>query len=222
MVILMKRLEFELNDSIYRDALLPIRSKRDLLKLLVQTIKFLVLTPAAPAGKAPPDRKLILYIDKMSRLLFCVENKIFSFQFPLQVRIGTEDNSLSILYRDYFEIDHIISSLLVSVFGQEDIFDSSLEDIDGRIQEEILANEWNCVVDLDALYELAKQLVLFEPGYIRYDHDKTHVKGALHPEHHLDIFFSSSNTMKLGLQRAVESEWMLDLLNVLTNCKYIM
>lgn len=218
----MKRLEFELHDSLYQDALLPIRNKRDLLKLLVQTIKFLVLTPAAPAGRAPSDKKLILYVDKMSRLLFCVENKIFSFQFPLQVRIGPGDDSLSILYRDYFEIDHIISSLLVSVFGQDDIFDSSLEDIDGRIWEEIIANEWNGVVDLDALYELAKQLVLFEPGYIRYDHDKVHTNGALHPEHHLDIFFSSNSTMKLGLQKAIESEWMLDMLNILTDCKYIM
>lgn len=218
----MKRLEFELNDSIYQDALLPIRSKHELLKLLVQTIKFLVLAPVAPTDRAPSDRKLILYIDKMSRLLFCVEDKMFSFQFPLQVRIGAENNSLSILYRDYFEIDHIISSLLVSVFGQEDIFDNSLKDIDERIQEEILVNEWNCLVDSDSFYELAKHLVLFEPGYIRYDHDEAHANGALHPEHHLDIFFSSNNTMKLGLRNAVESEWVLDMLNILTNCKYIM
>lgn len=31
--------------------------------------------------------------------------------------------------------------------------------------------------------------MLFEPGYLRYDHDKEHVNGKIHPEYHLDIFF---------------------------------
>lgn len=217
----MKRLEFELNDSIYQDALLPIRNRYDLLKLLTKTIKFLITTPPTPMGVTTPNKKLILYIDKMSRLLFCVENKMFSFRFPLQIQIEPEDNSLSIFYRDYFKIDNIISSLLVSVFGQEDIFEHFLEDIDKKILEGIIENEWNDV-DLDSLYKLAKQLVLFEPGYLRYDYDKAHANGSLHPEHHLDIFFSSSVTMKLGLQKAIESEWMLDMLNILTECKYVM
>lgn len=65
----MKKFEFELSDLLYDKAMLPIRTKGDLLRLLAHTIKFLILHPVADPTKIAEDKKLVLYIDKMSRFV---------------------------------------------------------------------------------------------------------------------------------------------------------
>ena len=118
----MKKFEFELSDLLYDKAMLPIRTKNDLLRLLAHTIKFLILHPTADTIKIAEDKKLVLYIDKMSRLFFCVKDKIFSFSFPFYVGVNSEDNSISISFKDYFQFDSIMSSLLLAILEQEDLF----------------------------------------------------------------------------------------------------
>lgn len=216
----MKKFEFELSDLLYDKAMLPIRTKGDLLRLLAHTIKFLILHPVADPTKIAEDKKLVLYIDKMSRLFFCIKDKIFSFRFPFYVGVNPEDNSISISFKDYFEFDSITSSLLLVILEQEDLFIGTLENVNEKMIQEIIENEWENI-NLDGVCELVKHLMLFEPGYLRYDHDVEHKNGAMHPEHHLDIFFSSGGTMKLGLKNSVESEWFIDLVNILTECKYV-
>ena len=110
--------------------------------------------------------------------------------------------------------------MLLAILEQEDIFNGTLENISEKILQVIMENEWESV-NLDAVCELVKHLMLFEPGYIRYDHDREHANGAMHPEHHLDIFFSSDSTMKLGLSTGIGSEWFIDLVNILSECKYV-
>lgn len=216
----MKKFEFELSDLLYDKAMLPIRTKGDLLRLLAHTIKFLILHPVADPTKIAEDKKLVLYIDKMSRLFFCVKDKIFSFRFPFYVGVSPEDNLISISFKDYFEFDSITSSLLLAILEQEDLFNGTLENVNEKMIQEIIENEWENI-NLDGVCELVKHLMLFEPGYLRYDHDVEHKNVAMHPEHHLDIFFSSGGTMKLGLKNSVESEWFIDLVNILTECKYV-
>lgn len=216
----MKKFEFALSESLYEQSSSMIRNKYSLLRLLAHAIKFLVSTPI-PKDIPPDCSKLVLYIDKMSRLLFCTEGKIFTFQFPFQVQEAKDGSGYLLLrYKDFLEIDNMISSLLVAVFERDDIFDGTLENIDEKVLQEIVDNEWEGV-DWESFRELIKQLVLFEPGYLRYDHDIENANGELHPEHHLDFFFSSNNAMKIGLQSEVQSEWMIDLLDTRTNCKYI-
>lgn len=217
----MKRYEFRLNSSLYQDALRPIRKKHDLLRLLAKTLKFLITAPVENPHTIPDTQRLILYVDNMSRLVFCVEDKIFTFCFPLQVVLNPEDDqSLIIHYQHLIEIDSIVSSLLLAVLASENLFECSLESISEKVLNEACHNEWDAV-DLESVCNLIKHLMLFEPGYLRYDHDLKHEKGAFHPEHHLDIFYSSSNTFKLGLQNAIGSEWMLDMLDTETKCQYI-
>lgn len=215
----MKKIEFELSDPLYEQSLLPIRSKRDLLELLSHTIKFLVSAPISQSDSRSDEKKLVLYVDKMSRLLFCVKDKIFTFHLPLQVDI-LSTGYLSLRYKDFLEIDSMVSSLLVSIFSQCEIFDGPLENIGERILEEVIYNEWEDI-DLSGLSELIKLFIFFEPGYLRYDFDPEHANGRLHPEHHLDIFFSSTSTMKVGLHSKIDKGWMLDLLDINTDCKYI-
>lgn len=221
----MKKIEFELSSTLYEQSLIPIRRKYDLLELLSHTIKFLVSSPipkTAPERDEKNEKKLVLYIDKMSRLLFCAEDKIFTFNFPLQVDMPGDraEGRLSLRYKDFLQIDSMASSLLLSIFSQREIFEGPLESIGERIFQEIIDNEWEGM-DYEGLSELIKHFIFFEPGYLRYDHDPKNANGKLHPEHHLDIFFSSSNTMKVGLQSKIDKDWMLDLLDINTNCRYI-
>ena len=216
----MKKIEFELSDSLYEQSLLPIRSKGNLLELLSHAIKFLISSPIPHSAQPSDEKKLVLYIDKMSRLLFCVKDKIFTFHFPLQVDI-LDTGYLSLRYKDFLEIDSMVSSLLLSIFSQCEIFRGPLESMSERIIETVLENEWERI-DSSGLFELIKQLILFEPGYLRYDFDPDRVNGRLHPEHHLDIFFSSTSTMKVGLHSKTDKDWMLDLLDISTDCKYIL
>ena len=143
----MKRFEFELSDSLYDQAILPIRKKIDLLNLLAHTLKFLVLQSTINTTTMAEDRKLILYVDKMNRLFFCVKEKIFSFRFPFNIKENQEDSSLSISFKDYFKFDSIKSSLLLAILDQEDIFDGTLENVNDRILQEISENEWNNIAD---------------------------------------------------------------------------
>lgn len=215
----MKKIEFELSDSLYEQSLLPIRSKHDLLRLLSHTIKFLVSSPIPQSVQRSDEKKLVLYIDKMSRFLFCVKDKMFTFHLPLQVDI-LATGYLSLRYKDLLEIDSMVSSLLLSIFSQCEIFDGPLESMGERILEVIIDNEWE-TINFFGLSELIKHFILFEPGYLRYDYDPDRANGRLHPEHHLDIFFSSTSRMKVGLHSKINKGWMLDLLDTGTDCKYI-
>ncbi len=46
-------------------------------------------------------------------------------------------------------------------------------------------------------------MFLFDPGYVRYDFDddENRCNEATHPLHHLDFYFSSNATMKVGIAK---------------------
>lgn len=61
----------------------------------------------------------------------------------------------------------------------------------------------------------------FEEGYIRYDYDEEHENGDLHPLNHLDIFYSSKPTFKIGLRDRYQKDYLVNLVNRETNCIYL-
>lgn len=221
----MKRYEFELNNGLYELAVKPIMSKYDLLVLLLQTVKFLLNNFKCSQRikeHIRSEKKLVLYIDKMSRLVFVLPDKIFSFQFPFIIKTDVEDECrLSIVYSYDFKIDSVVSSSLINVFEKESILTDYLKDLQCKIIELLFENEWENLVDYEMLSEIVEYLVLFEPGYLRYDYDIERVNGRIHPEHHLDFFFSSNNSLKIGLNNSIDLSWMLDFMDVTTDCKYI-
>lgn len=64
----MKKIELELSNLLYQKAMLPIRRKDDLLKLLAHTIKFLVLHRSVDTTTIALDKKLILYLVNVNML----------------------------------------------------------------------------------------------------------------------------------------------------------
>ena len=58
-------------------------------------------------------------------------------------------------------------------------------------------------------------LVIFEYTYLPA---KRSIWG---PEHHIDFYFSSFNTMKIGLSNGIIESELIDILNTSTACKYL-
>lgn len=61
-----------------------------------------------------------------------------------------------------------------------------------------------------------------ETGYIRYDYDPDHENGTLHPLYHFDVNYSSKGTYKMGINKKMEKEDFVDLLDIKTKCHYIL
>jgi hypothetical protein len=78
------------------------------------------------------------------------------------------------------------------------------------------------ICELDGeIWPLYRDLLTSEEGYLRYDFDEEHEDADVHPLHHLDVFFSSNVTFKLGLAEGVDFEKMADMLDSATDCHYV-
>lgn len=215
----MKHFCYEMPPDVYQKASRPIRTKQDILELLIHAIKIIVSCPFQEERRIDSSKKLVLHVDKMSRLLFMIEDKIFTFHFPFVVQKIEDSNMLLIKYQE-LEIDSMVSSVVFSIVCDIDLFDASLQNMEDFILQYVFENEWEDI-DPNDLCKLIKHLTLFEPGYLRYDHDLEHANGTLHPEHHLDMFYSSNNEVKVGLESQINSEWLIDFMDIRTNCKFI-
>ena len=141
----------------------PIRNKEDLIHLILETVKVMSIEPY---NDPLPNKynKLVLVIDKMSRLFFCLEYKIFTFNFPLQVK--EKDDQLEFSYNSLV-IDSYTSSLLISIFNKENIIIKGIECLYEQVVEEFISYELND--NNDIYYELINHFLSFESGYLRYD-----------------------------------------------------
>ena len=54
------------------------------------------------------------------------------------------------------------------------------------------------------LGQLFGHLLEYEYGYLRYDHDEEHASEK-HPQDHLDVFYNTAATFKVGLKEGLVS-----------------
>lgn len=205
----MKRYEFPIDAYQALWVSKAIRSKRDVISLLMRSIKIMLL-PTIPAPGAIGS--MVLIIDKMSRLFFVLEDKIFSINFPFVVL--EDGDTLAFRSIHHSNINSIVTSQVLSLL-----------DIDNMFENREVLNFAEPISDLcrydEDIWCLFRELLLQEDGYIRYDYDVERVNGHLHPLHHLDVFYSTGNTFKLGLKHNVSLVNFSDVLNVNTNCHYV-
>lgn len=177
----------------------PIRSKTSLIKILMESIKIMLVSDDIPENRT--RGKILLHVSRMSRLFYFSENKYFSINFPFSV----SDNS--ICYQS-IKIDNKTISDVISILEENcQSFDSFFELIMGDDYEERSKNYVN------ELWKLLQNLFLFEDGYIRYDYDKERQDETYHPLNHLDIFYSNSCTFKIGLKNKISEDDLTKILN---------
>lgn len=189
----------------------PLRNKRDVLYLLMRTIKVILLSRDLPVPRDVAG-KMVLYVDKMSRIFFMSERKIFSIALPFVVK---EEADGRLTFSDLLHpiIDSKVTSEIISLLESETLF--STPDI------YVFLDEISPISNYDSdLWQLFRKLLLAEDGYIRYDFDEAHVDGHRHPLHHLDVFYESHTCFKLGLHRQIDGAVFQDILDLTTDCYY--
>ncbi|GAB3056832.1 hypothetical protein ACFOU0_02835 [Salinicoccus sesuvii] len=199
----------------------PIRTKNDILYLLLESI--LLLTYGEKVNTLQ-ENYLILRIDKMKRLFFVLNNKIFSFYFPFSViedpvdrsfKVFDQNTRLMLEAKDLLLLKTIISN----VFDEEKQQAIGIQDFESEIL--ILMKELEIDENQDIVWNIIKKLLKFEVGYLRYDYDEKNANGELHPLNHLDINYLSNTTFKIGLDKSLDNNEFVDLLDLNTNCYFI-
>ncbi|ENO8973964.1 hypothetical protein ACCF52_001530 [Vibrio parahaemolyticus] len=206
----MKSYEIPIGDEYLDLFFSPIRSKKNIIKLLMNTIKY-VNNSFALRGER--NGFIHIIVDDMNRLIFASADKVFSIRSPFYVR--QKDGQISFYTDDIAFIDSSITSKVLSAIN-DDRFDSpnSLDFL--YLLEEVFGEG-----EVDTFWSLMMKLMTFEDGYLRFDHDPEHEDGRMHPLTHLDICYSTASTYKIGTYREPCPIFLTDLLNTKTESIYI-
>lgn len=193
----------------------PIRSKRDIILLLLETLKLINNTED---DILDAKGKIIIYVDKMSRVFYQTDKKMFSFYFPFALDEKEPD-----CYRIYdvltdLEITNQMISLLISIFKRDGKLGESLENAMDYIIESATDYEYR---NIDDIWRMLFKLWYTEDGYIRYDYDPEHENAKNHPLYHLDVNYSSGSTYKIGLKNSLQFNGFKDLLDITTDSSYL-
>ena len=219
----MKKYSFNLSKVIY-DRAFPhyrVKTKAHIIEILMETTRFILLQndSAFIVNDADATGKIILYIDKMSRLFFFADKKYYSIVFPFH--FIEEDGKYKILFKSKIEVNSQLISKVISIIKCDEFKANCSLEFTQPIcdyQDECDENFW----------EFLRELLLMEDGYIRYDLDQNEYNKAKergeenkHPLNHYDFFYSSNATFKIGLNERLTHDGFLNLLNVNTDCKFI-
>ena len=99
---------------------------------------------------------------------------------------------------------------------EENFIDEIIEEAYLDVSEDGYSN-----ADIESCFGLILRLLSMELGYIRYDYDPEHENKKLHPLYHVDINYSSKGTYKLGINRKMDVDEFIDMLDTKTDCKYV-
>lgn len=193
-----------------------IKNKLQILEILLEASRFLLYSQSI---ESLDKSKIILNIDKMSRLFFFDKKKYYSIIFPFTFIINEGKTLLT--YKNIIDIDSKTISDLLTIIKDEKFNSSSCLDFIEPILELEAGYKNN-------LWGLLKDLLTIEDGYVRFDNDtegylkaKNEGNEHRHPENHLDIFYSNNNTFKIGLNKLSEHEEFIDYFDIKTDCKYL-
>ena len=210
-----KEISYNMGKTIFEMASKPFRSKQEVILLLLYTIRTFDVENDIPTNT---KFKVTISINKMNRIFYILENKIFSVQFPFYVEV--EGEKLTRIYdaKTGLDIDAILLSILIGIFEKTKNDNFSFE----VFFDEVMYNENNLLnVNVDQLWEIVKFISTYDLGYLRYDYDKKHQNGLLHPINHLDICLDTAVAYKIGLEKPLNYEVFKDILDITTNCYFL-
>lgn len=208
----MKTLKFPLDKYQLQLFTPAIRSKIDIINLWMNAIKIIISYSEPKLENIAGE--MYLHIDKMSRIFFDYQDKCFSVNFPFSVLPGIDTTDMIFATRECPSIDSKISSEIISLIKNEMILEKGdVLDFSEPIFE---SSEFNADI-----WPLLRDLMLEEDGYIRVDHDPVNKNGVRHPLNHIDVFYSNSSTLKLGLHDKASLAYLLDVINRDSDCHYL-
>ncbi len=161
-----------------------------------------------------------LHIDKMSRLFIDRNESIHTFQFPFSLSEEDSSGMLKIFYEE-IELESKVTSILLSIFGGDNQCFTSIEAMIDEFCD--IMDDFSISSDQErnAYWRIFQFLLLFEPGYLRYDYDPANCNGNRHPLNHVDLYYTGNNTFKLGLHNRINSSQLMDILDINTECLFL-
>ena len=206
----MKYYEYKIHSYEMEIYFSAVREKIDTISILMTAIKSMLIQKHSQHIDAP--NKMVLCIDKMSRIFFLSEKKIYTLVFPFTVT-QTEDDYLIFNSEVVGEIDSQVATSVLNI--ARSVQEVGLSDLSALIEME----KENA--PFQDIWALIRFLMLHEDGYVRFDHDPERVNGLRHPLNHFDIFYSNKSTFKLGLNEQANLEMFTDMLDRNSNCHFL-
>jgi len=185
----------------------PVRTKKDVVDLLMNTIK--LFTQRESLAPREPALEIVLYVDKCSRLFYHMKSKYFSINFPFEVKDVKGELHFS---SNGYRLDSFLTSRLLEVFLSPN-FGSECE-------TGFIDSVWRAGRGMEYFWPLVQKLMTFEDAYIRFDIDEKRANGRLHPTNHIDLFYAKSS-FKVGLSNRISTDSFRDLLDQNTDCHYL-
>ena len=216
----MKRFNFDLYPELvdYTDS---IRDKQTIVRIIVGITRFLInATLCDLVDESMPIEKgkirIVICVDKMSRVFLIDGDKIHSFCFPFTLEIN--DDIFNITF-EHISITSASCSVLSTVFN---------DSFEGKSIEYVMERYWDITTDFEVGTDnkenyghLIVYMLLFEPGYLRLDYDKDNESEGTHPLNHIDVNYANPNTYKIGLSNKWTCERMIDFVNIKKPCSVI-
>ena len=217
--ILMKKVQLSYGDYYDERLMKPIRKQEECVLLILELLNILLI------GEVVGNEKglIMIIVDKMSRLFCFSDNKYFSMVFPFAIDTTEGKN---IPYRIYdpildIEIDNRLIALMKRMLNQIDFVKNTIDEIIEKAYFDVSSEEYT-EGEVEKCFNIILRLLSMETGYIRYDYDPDHENGTLHPLYHFDVNYSSKGTYKMGINKKMEKEDFVDLLDIKTKCHYIL
>jgi len=219
----MKQYSFNLSKAINKKVFphYRIKTKAHIIEILMEVTRFMLLQNDSDFIVDDDNSigKMILYIDKMSRLFFFNDKKYYSIVFPFHFL--EKENKYTIIFKSSIEVNSQLISKVISIIKCDEFKAQCSLDFATPICDA----EQDCD---ENFWEFLRELLLMEDGYIRYDFDQEEYDKAIergeqerHPLNHYDLFYSTNATFKIGLRDGLTQENFMDLVNVNTDCKFL-
>ena len=186
------------------------REKKDVIVLWMNSLK--TIAAYARPDDAKKVGELVLVVDRMSRLFIHTQDKSFSVNFPFSAR--EVEGTLEFGAPSCPVVDSKVTSDIISLINTNDVLNK-------RSVSEFADPLLEIYGEQDVIWELLRDLMIADDGYLRIDHDPTNVNGNVHPLDHIDIFYSQSATFKIGLRARFSIESFHDLMNIRTDCFFL-
>ena len=212
---------FELSTKkIYFREFNSIRNKKDTILLLLETIeKLLVYSEEIKefsdfeVVKIEEDLRIVIYINKMKRLFYCTKNKIQSLCFPFTVILN--ENTVE-FHHEKTLLDYSKISILKGVFKRSTM--TTLTELNDELSNDEYYNSL-CENEKEIIKQVLLFLTIFEDGYLRFDfHDTENFNEDFHPLHHIDLYYTNSNTFKLGLEEEMSLKKNIKIIDITEKC----
>ena len=210
-----KEASYSMSKGIFEMAGRPLRSRREAILLLLYTIRMFDIEEWIAENKAA---KVVISINKMNRIFYVLEDKIFSMQFPFSVEM--ENGKITRIYDTGtgLDINAVLVSMLIGIFEK---INTNGFSFDGFFDEIISCADNLPDAGMERIWGIVKFISSYDLGYIRYDYDKKHKKGLLHPLNHLDICLDTAATYKIGLEKSLNYEVFKNILDTTADCFFL-